>query len=82
MKSRKAADDITRIVNPGEIKHFLDFGANFHIKTDKKTRPCKIGLVDVPVFGYSGIIVTFEDESSGFYNFKDINNTWQIGFSV
>ena len=82
MKGRKPADDITRIVNPTEIKHFLSFGAYFHIQSNKKTRPCKISLVDAPLLGYSGIIATLEDESSGFYDFKDINNTWQIGFTV
>ena len=82
MKKYKYIEDITIIINPGEIKHFLDFGANFHIKTDKKTRPCKISLVDVPLLDYSGIIATFEDGSCEFYDFANINRTWQIGFSA
>ena len=82
MRKNKQTEDITRIINPMEIKHFLSFGAYFHIKTNKKTRPCTISLADAPLLGYSGIIATFEDESSEFYDFVNINRTWQIGFSA
>jgi len=82
-KNKQIVDpDITRIINPMEIKHFFSFGVYFHIQTNKKTRPCTISLVDVPVLNYYGIVATFEDGSSEFYDFKEINKIWQIGFTV
>ena len=82
MRKNKHVEDITQITNPMEIKHFLCFGAYFHIQINKKTRPCIISLVDVPVLSYSGIIAVFEDGANEFFDFKDFNRIWQIGFSV
>ena len=47
MRKSKKTEDITRIFNPLEIKHFLSFGAFFHIKCNNKTKTCVISLVGV-----------------------------------
>ena len=82
MRKSKQKPDITRIYNPLEIKHFLSFGASFHVEFNGKTRPCSIGLVDAPTFDYSGIIATFEDGTSEFFDFINFNECWNLGFSV
>ena len=82
MRKSKKAEDITRIFNPSEIKHFLSFGAYFHIQGNKRTGPCTISLVDFPLLNCSGVDAVFEDGTSEFYDFADFNRTWQIGFTV
>jgi len=82
MRKSKKAEDITRIFNPSEIKHFLSFGAYFHIRANKKTRPCTISLVDFPLLNYSGIIAVFEDGTNESFDYANFNRTWEIGFSV